>query len=111
MVENIRTKADHFDRNTPRIRYPKFQREHLSIGSGVIEAGCKTVIGSRLKQSGMFAAPTPSSLSDAAISTAGLRPTGRRDGPRDSHFYVARPSYGSLPSNAIQGPSYSSKWV
>ena len=24
------------------------------IGSGVIEAGCKTVVGSRLKQSGMF---------------------------------------------------------
>jgi hypothetical protein len=26
----------------------------LFVGSGVIEAGCKTVIGSRLKQSGMF---------------------------------------------------------
>jgi len=26
----------------------------LFIGSGVIEAGCKTVIGRRLKQSGMF---------------------------------------------------------
>ncbi|HEY6342295.1 MAG TPA: hypothetical protein VIY49_12445, partial [Bryobacteraceae bacterium] len=24
------------------------------VGSGVIEAGCKTVIGQRLKQSGMF---------------------------------------------------------
>jgi hypothetical protein len=29
-------------------------RQHLFVGSGVIEAGCKTVIGSRLKQSGMF---------------------------------------------------------
>ncbi|HUQ90316.1 MAG TPA: ISKra4 family transposase, partial [Bryobacteraceae bacterium] len=26
----------------------------LFIGSGVIEAGCKTLIGARLKQSGMF---------------------------------------------------------
>jgi hypothetical protein len=26
----------------------------LFIGSGVVEAGCKTVIGRRLKQSGMF---------------------------------------------------------
>jgi hypothetical protein len=26
----------------------------LFVGSGVIEAGCKTVVGSRLKQSGMF---------------------------------------------------------
>jgi len=34
--------------------YPKFRADHLFIGSGVIEAGCKTVIGSRLKKSGMF---------------------------------------------------------
>jgi hypothetical protein len=26
----------------------------LFVGSGVIEAGCKTVIGCRFKQSGMF---------------------------------------------------------
>jgi len=32
----------------------QFRRQHLFVGSGVIEAGCKTVIGSRLKQSGMF---------------------------------------------------------
>ncbi len=31
-----------------------FRRQHLFVGSGVIEAGCKSVIGSRLKQSGMF---------------------------------------------------------
>jgi hypothetical protein len=37
-----------------RMRYPKFRRQHLFVGSGVIEAGCKTVIGSRLKQSGTF---------------------------------------------------------
>jgi hypothetical protein len=36
------------------MRYPKFRKQGLFIGSGVIEAGCKTVIGSRLKQSGMF---------------------------------------------------------
>ena len=43
-----------FERNAERMRYPKFRRQHLFVGSGVIEAGCKTVIGSRLKQSGMF---------------------------------------------------------
>ena len=26
----------------------------MFIGSGVVEAGCKTVVGQRLKQSGMF---------------------------------------------------------
>jgi hypothetical protein len=54
VLEKIRTESDYFDRNAERMRYPKFRRQHLFVGSGVIEAGCKTVIGSRLKQSGMF---------------------------------------------------------
>ena len=54
IAEKIRTEADYFERNAERMRYPKFRRQHLFVGSGVIEAGCKTVIGSRLKQSGMF---------------------------------------------------------
>jgi hypothetical protein len=52
--EKIRTESDYFERNAARMRYPDFRRQHLFVGSGVIEAGCKTVIGSRLKQSGMF---------------------------------------------------------
>ncbi len=52
--EKIRTEANYFERNAERMRYPKFRRQHLIVGSGVIEAGCKTVIGSRLKQSGRF---------------------------------------------------------
>jgi hypothetical protein len=54
VLEKLRTEADYFERNAGRMRYPKFRRQHLFVGSGVIEAGCKTVIGSRLKQSGMF---------------------------------------------------------
>jgi hypothetical protein len=54
LMQKIRTEADYFERNAERMRYPKFRRQHLFVGSGVIEAGCKTVIGSRLKQSGMF---------------------------------------------------------
>jgi hypothetical protein len=54
VVEKIRTEADYFGRNAGRMRYPKFRSQHLFVGSGVIEAGCKTVIGSRLKRSGMF---------------------------------------------------------
>jgi len=54
VAEKIRTEADYFERNAARMRYPEFRRQHLFVGSGVIEAGCKTVIGSRLKQSGMF---------------------------------------------------------
>ena len=54
VLEKLRIEADYFEKNTERMRYPKFRRQHLFVGSGVIEAGCKTVIGSRLKQSGMF---------------------------------------------------------
>jgi hypothetical protein len=54
VAEKLRTEADYFERNAERMRYPKFRRQHLFVGSGVIEAGCKTVIGSRFKRSGMF---------------------------------------------------------
>ena len=54
LAEKLETEANYFTRNAKRMRYPKFRRMHLFIGTGVIEAGCKTVIGSRCKQSGMF---------------------------------------------------------
>ena len=54
LAETIRLTADYFERNAKRMRYPEFRRQHLFVGSGVIEAGCKTIIASRLKQSGMF---------------------------------------------------------
>jgi hypothetical protein len=54
VIDKIRTEADYFEKNAARMRYPKFRSQHLFVGSGVIEAGCKTVVGSRLKQSGMF---------------------------------------------------------
>ena len=54
VAEKICAEADYFQSNTERMRHPKFRKQHLFVGSGVIEAGCKTVIGSRLKQSGMF---------------------------------------------------------
>ena len=54
LLEKIRSEADYFDNNMQRMRYPTYREQHLFIGSGVIEAGCKTIIGSRCKQSGMF---------------------------------------------------------
>ena len=54
LAEEIRTETGYFERNSNRMRYPAFRAQHLFVGSGVIEAGCKTVIGQRLKQSGMF---------------------------------------------------------
>ena len=54
LTEKLRTEADYFRRNARRMRYPKFRRQHMFVGTGVIEAGCKTLIGARCKQSGMF---------------------------------------------------------
>jgi hypothetical protein len=95
VLEKIRIEADYFERSAERMRYPKFRKQHLFVGSGVIEAGCKTVIGSRLKQSGMFwtvrgaNAIIPCAV---AISTPGLKPIGRRAEWPDPHFYIAHPS-------------------
>lgn len=44
----------YFETNRDKMRYWEYQAQGLFIGSGVVEAGCKTVVGQRLKQSGMF---------------------------------------------------------
>jgi hypothetical protein len=43
----------YFENNAPRMRYNWFRSRGLFVGSGVVEAGCKAVIGQRLKLSGM----------------------------------------------------------
>lgn len=54
LAKLIKNEADYFERNAARMRYPAFRAQGLFVGSGVVEAGCKQVIGSRLKRSGMF---------------------------------------------------------
>jgi hypothetical protein len=54
LADKIRVEAGYFENNMERMRYPKFRDQHLFVGTGVIEAGCKALIGSRCKQSGMF---------------------------------------------------------
>lgn len=43
----------YLNKNKERMRYAGFRAQGLFVGSGVVEAGCKTIIGQRLKQSGM----------------------------------------------------------
>ena len=50
----LANEADYFQRNRDRIRYPAYRQQGLFVGSGLVEAGCKTVVGARLKRSGMF---------------------------------------------------------
>ena len=39
--------------NRRRMRYPQFHQQGLCTSTGVVEAGCKVVIGTRLKRAGM----------------------------------------------------------
>jgi hypothetical protein len=54
LAADAANEADYFERNAERMRYPKFRAQGLFVGSGVVEAGCRTVVGKRLKCSGMF---------------------------------------------------------
>lgn len=45
--------VSYFETNAHRMRYAYYRSLGLFVGSGVVEAGCKSVIGARLKQSGM----------------------------------------------------------
>lgn len=44
----------YLERNRSRMQYQTFRQAGYFIGSGVIEAGCKTVVGQRFKNSGML---------------------------------------------------------
>jgi hypothetical protein len=51
--EEARKCFQYLHHNRERMRYPKFEAEGLCTSSGVIEAGCKVVVGTRLKRAGM----------------------------------------------------------
>lgn len=50
----VEKELGYFLNNLQRMQYGSFRQQGYFIGSGVVEAGCKTIIGSRCKQSGMF---------------------------------------------------------
>ena len=51
--EEARKGLDYVTRNQSRMRYPEFRAQGLCVSSGVVEAGCKVAIGTRLKRAGM----------------------------------------------------------
>lgn len=50
---DARLQIGYLAKNIERMRYGQFKAKGLFLGSGVIEAGCKSIIGQRMKQSGM----------------------------------------------------------
>ena len=51
--DQLDTALGYFENNAPRMRYKWFRSRGLFVGSGLVESGCKAVIGQRLKLSGM----------------------------------------------------------
>ena len=54
----IQGQINYFQQNAQRMDYQLYRSMRLPIGSGTVESGCKNVIGSRLKQTGMTWSPT-----------------------------------------------------
>jgi len=52
-AEAVRRERGYFRGHAKRMQYPEFRRRGLMIGSGPVEAACKTVVGQRVKRSGM----------------------------------------------------------
>ena len=53
VAKELREVTGYFANNRERMRYGRFRALGLFVGSGVVEAGCRTLVGQRLKQSGM----------------------------------------------------------
>lgn len=51
--KDARQQIGYFNKNKERMRYKEFRKQNLFVGSGVIEAGCRTIVAKRMKQSGM----------------------------------------------------------
>jgi hypothetical protein len=49
----LRKELGYFERNASHMQYADYRKMQFFVGSGVVEAGCRSVIGERLKQSGM----------------------------------------------------------
>lgn len=52
--EKVGKEIAYLENNLERMTYGTFRKAGYFIGSGVVEAGCKTVVGKRMKCSGMF---------------------------------------------------------
>ena len=106
LEDHIRTETNYFEANAePRAArqmcYPRFRSRGFFVGTGVMEAACKTIIGGRLKRSGIFWTVRGA---NSIIALRCCRLSGnfedyweRRRGPI-LHFYVARPTLSIYPN-------------
>ncbi len=51
--KEVRECIQYIWRNRRRMRYPQFEKQGFCTSTGVVESGCKIVVGTRLKRAGM----------------------------------------------------------
>jgi len=68
--------VQYFRRHRSRMQYPAYRREGMMIGSGPVEAGCKRIVGQRLKGTGMRWCQEGA---DAVLAVRTALVSGRRD--------------------------------
>ncbi len=51
--EEAARNVDYFRNNRARMDYPRFRDQGLCVSTGVVEGGCKSLVGGRLKNGGM----------------------------------------------------------
>ena len=93
----VETELHYFENNLARMQYGTFRKNGFFIGSGVIEAGCKTVVGQRCKQSGMFWSLTGAEHVLALRAIYASR--------QDNEFWKSRLAQCVARSNPIQQPA------
>ena len=72
--EEIDKHIAYFENNKDRMLYRTYRAKGYFYGSGVVEAGCRTVVGQRLKQSGMlWSLPGAGSVLDLRCALLGNR--------------------------------------
>jgi len=87
--DELDTALGYFENNAPRMRYHWFRSRGLFVGSGVVEAGCKTIIGQRLKLSGMhWSVPGADAIATLRCQQAS-RPEDRIWQPRNNQMLPA----------------------
>lgn len=74
--QDARKCLDYINANRQRMRYDKFRQQGLCTSTGVVEAGCKVVVGTRLKRTGMH---WTVSGADAIIALRCCKLSGRFD--------------------------------
>ena len=89
--DTLEKQIAYFEHHQDKMRYKTYRAQGLFYGSGVIEGGCKSVIGQRLKESGMFwTEPGATSVLSLRLALKSHRWDECWDRLHDSHYLDIR---------------------